>query len=55
MWSVQKCESWKQAQREARSEFIEQMRGREYGASETQDAWDWFITGWISSQIQKKE
>ncbi len=48
MYRVQDHESWKQAPKGARSEFIEAMRGRHYGAAETLDAWAWFLLGWMS-------
>ncbi len=43
MYHVQTCETWKQAGKHARSEFIEAMRDCEYSAQATKDAWDWFI------------
>lgn len=29
--------------------FEREMRGRRYGASETRDAWLWFLSGWKAS------
>lgn len=46
MHHVQRCPYWAVASKECRSEFMEAMRGKEYGASETKDAWDWYYTGW---------
>jgi hypothetical protein len=37
-----------------RAAFLESMRGREYGASETLDAFDWFWEGWAKSSGVKR-
>jgi hypothetical protein len=46
LYHVQREESWKHAEKACRSEFIEAMRDCDYGASETLDAWGWFVLGW---------
>ncbi len=46
LYHVQDSETWKQASKEARSEFIEVMRACQYSAAATKDAWDWFYIGW---------
>jgi hypothetical protein len=48
LYHVQKSDSWKGAPKGARSEFVEAMREYEYGASETLDAWQWFLAGWMA-------
>jgi hypothetical protein len=56
MYHVQQEESWKTASKECRSEFIEQMRDCEYGASSTLDAWQWFAAGWQAAKgVQVKK
>lgn len=45
LYHVEQCETWKGASKAARSEFVERMRGCQYGAQETKDAWDWYWVG----------
>ncbi|HKQ24134.1 MAG TPA: hypothetical protein VJT81_06795 [Burkholderiales bacterium] len=33
---------------EIRAAFLAEMRGKEYGTSETLDAFGWFWTGWVA-------
>jgi hypothetical protein len=47
---VQRDDSWIQAEKDCRSEFIEQMRDCQYGALETRDAWEWFRAGWQAAK-----
>lgn len=55
MHHVQKRDDWKSASKECRSEFIEAMRGKEYDASSTEDAWDWFSLGWAACVLFRKK
>lgn len=52
LWSVQNCETWRKAPKAARAEFLEQMSDKQYSASATQDAWDWYIAGWVDALKQ---
>lgn len=40
--------SWQQASTKAREAFIKAMIGKQYGASETANAWGWFYAGWCA-------
>lgn len=31
--------------------FIRRMRGRQYGLTECQDAFQWFVRGWIDANL----
>jgi hypothetical protein len=48
MYHVQRDPLWASASKECRSEFIEAMRGKDYDAASTKEAWGWFSLGWAA-------
>jgi hypothetical protein len=54
LYHVEQREDWKTAPKECRSEFIELMRDKTYGAQETLDAWEWYSLGWAACYLFAK-
>jgi len=45
---LDKSDSWINAVQEVRDGFCDAMTGKQYGASETLNAWLWFYEGWCA-------